>query len=149
MATHHIAVHGNAALSDGGMPVKIDHRSDGAHITAPAGAALPYKGKVHFLFQNPPMGPSVKFDIVELNATVASALIIFDEVELFSGNSNILTISRGPPGGVDLRNLTALDLTEEPYYMEPRAGICVSYVITFRTATSSANFSAVEVKYKH
>ena len=140
----HIAVHGNAAISDGAMPVVISYSSQGAIAKAPSTATLPYTGKVHFTFQNPPIPTSQKgFTITSLEAEVVTNIADFKQVDLYSGGSHLNSFPVPP------LKVTALG-SMGPY--ESDSGLDVAYVITFKatpagTPPSSVLFNGVDIEY--
>ena len=148
--SHHIAVHGNSAVSDGSLTIQASGPS-GAHITAPVGSKFPHQGKVYFVFQNPPMHPDKTFDITGLNVNVNTVMASFDQVDVYSGFNNIISLQSSQinplTGDTVITNLSAINLKETTAMMSPRAGLCVIYTITFTKPTSSANFGSLDIAY--
>jgi hypothetical protein len=142
-----LSVHGNAAISDNLAPVNIQMTDAASYITAPASVkSYPYRGKVHFVFQNPPMGPGVSFNITELHANIFSALVQFDQVDLCSGFNRIFSRATPQPPDTAITE-TTVRVDEEASTMDPKGGLCLTYTITFKQATSSINFGSVWIKY--
>jgi hypothetical protein len=150
-----IGVHGIAAISDSLNPVTIDFVGDPtagvAHsqLKPPASVPaekFPYFGRVHFLFQSPPTGYTLGFDITELHVNGHGRLASLEQVDLFNGESHVWTLNRT---GLE-RGDTMTSITQNVFETPVTApdGLCVTYTVNFVAPTSSFRFCSVSIKYK-
>lgn len=143
-----LCVHGNSALSDGEAPVAISlTTSAGAHVTPPPGIlSFPYQGRVHFLFQNPPMQGPPAVNISELHVTGHAKFSKVSEIDLFSGLNQLFSRTAPLFPDADLLN-TTINVDDQKVVGDANAGLDFVVTITFNSAIASHTFESAKICY--